>query len=111
MLRQGCGGFSWRQGAAQCVEGFIRQIIGWREFIRGVYWLKMPDYADANALDATRALPGFFWTGETGMNCLHQAVTETRANAYAHHYPAIDGFLETSACSQASTLNRFRSGS
>lgn len=67
------------------VEGFIRQIIGWREFIRGVYWLKMPDYANSNALDATRPLPGFFWTGETKMNCLSQAISETRANAYAHH--------------------------
>ncbi|MBC7280746.1 cryptochrome/photolyase family protein [Hoeflea sp.] len=78
---------AWRHGNAplNAVEGFIRQIIGWREFIRGVYWLKMPDYAHANALDATRPLPGFFWTGETGMNCLHQAITETKANAYAHH--------------------------
>ncbi|OCW58849.1 cryptochrome/photolyase family protein [Hoeflea olei] len=67
------------------VEGFVRQIIGWREFIRGVYWLKMPDYAHANALEATRPLPGFFWTGETRMNCLHQAISETKAHAYAHH--------------------------
>ncbi|MBU4530690.1 MAG: cryptochrome/photolyase family protein [Hoeflea sp.] len=78
---------AWREGQAplNAVEGFVRQIIGWREFIRGVYWLKMPDYADANALDATRQLPGFFWTGDTEMNCLRQAVTETKANAYAHH--------------------------
>ena len=76
-----------REGRAplNAVEGFIRQIIGWREFIRGVYWLKMPDYADANALGATRDLPGWFWTGETRMNCLRQAITETRRNAYAHH--------------------------
>ncbi|KGF70245.1 deoxyribodipyrimidine photolyase [Hoeflea sp. BAL378] len=78
---------AWRDGKAplNAVEGFVRQIIGWREFIRGVYWLKMPDYSDANALDATRKLPGFFWTGDTAMNCLHQAITETKANAYAHH--------------------------
>jgi deoxyribodipyrimidine photolyase-related protein len=78
---------SYRNGEAplNAVEGFIRQIIGWREFIRGVYWLKMPDYANANALDARQPLPGFFWTGETKMNCLSQAITETRANAYAHH--------------------------
>ncbi|MEO0543945.1 MAG: cryptochrome/photolyase family protein [Pseudomonadota bacterium] len=67
------------------VEGFIRQIIGWREFIRGVYWLKMPAYADTNVLGATRSLPDWFWTGETQMNCLRQAILETKENAYAHH--------------------------
>jgi deoxyribodipyrimidine photolyase-related protein len=73
------------QAPLNAVEGFIRQIIGWREFVRGVYWLMMPDYADANALDATRPLPDFFWTAETEMNCLRQAIGETKANAYAHH--------------------------
>lgn len=78
---------AWRDGHAplNAVEGFIRQIIGWREFIRGIYWLKMPDYGDANALDATHDLPHWFWTGDTQMNCLRQAITETKQNAYAHH--------------------------
>ena len=67
------------------VEGFIRQIIGWREYIRGIYWLKMPDYAQQNFFEADRALPSFYWTGETEMNCLKNCVTETRQNAYAHH--------------------------
>jgi deoxyribodipyrimidine photolyase-related protein len=66
-------------------EGFIRQIIGWREFIRGVYWYYMPDYADMNALEADRALPSWFWTAETKMNCMRQCITETKENAYAHH--------------------------
>ena len=67
------------------VEGFVRQILGWREFVRGIYWHRMPDYASTNALGATRPLPGFYWTGDTRMNCLSQVVGETRANAYAHH--------------------------
>jgi deoxyribodipyrimidine photolyase-related protein len=67
------------------VEGFIRQIIGWREFIRGIYWLRMPGYGEINALDATRPLPEFFWTANTKMNCLRQAIVETKVNAYAHH--------------------------
>jgi deoxyribodipyrimidine photolyase-related protein len=67
------------------VEGFIRQILGWREFIRGIYWLKMPEYGALNALQATRKLPWFYWSGETRMNCVRQVVEETRANAYAHH--------------------------
>jgi len=67
------------------VEGFIRQIIGWREYVRGIYWLKMPAYGDLNHLDATRPLPEFFWTGRTRMNCMAQAIGETRQNAYAHH--------------------------
>ena len=66
-------------------EGFVRQIIGWREFVRGVYWREMPGYGDRNALGATRKLPDFFWTAQTDMNCLRQAITETRDNAYAHH--------------------------
>jgi deoxyribodipyrimidine photolyase-related protein len=66
-------------------EGFIRQIIGWREYIRGIYWLKMPDYRNSNALNATRPLPDFYWTGDTPMNCIAQAVKQTKEEAYAHH--------------------------
>ena len=78
---------AYRAGGAplNAVEGFIRQIIGWREFMRGIYWLRMPGYAALNALDAVRTLPEFFWTGATRMNCLHHAIADTRANAYAHH--------------------------
>jgi deoxyribodipyrimidine photolyase-related protein len=67
------------------VEGFIRQIIGWREFVRGVYWMKMPDYARSNFFEAARPLPDFYWTGQTEMNCLSIAVTDTIRHAYAHH--------------------------
>ncbi len=66
-------------------EGFIRQIIGWREYVRGYYWMEMPDVADANALEATRPLPEFYWTGETDMLCLAEAVRNTRDHGYAHH--------------------------
>ena len=78
---------AYRQGKAplNAVEGFIRQIIGWREYVRGIYWLKMPRYAQANFLAATRTLPEFYWTAHTKMNCLRQCVLETRKNAYAHH--------------------------
>ncbi len=66
-------------------EGFIRQILGWREYVRGIYWLKMPDYAETNALAAERPLPAFYWTAETGMNCMRQCLGQTRDLAYAHH--------------------------
>lgn len=67
------------------VEGFVRQIIGWREFIRGVYWLKMPDYKSLNHFGHEQPLPDWFWTGETEMNCLRQSIGDTLENGYAHH--------------------------
>jgi deoxyribodipyrimidine photolyase-related protein len=78
---------AWRDEKAPLasVEGFIRQIIGWREYVRGIYWLKMPGYETSNALDAKRDLPDFYWTGETKMNCISQAVGQTKREAYAHH--------------------------
>jgi deoxyribodipyrimidine photolyase-related protein len=78
---------AWRDGDApiNAAEGFIRQVIGWREFIRGVYWLKMPDYADENFFGNDRPLPDWYWSGETDMRCLSQAIRSTRENAYAHH--------------------------
>lgn len=66
-------------------EGFIRQIIGWREYVRGIYWQRMPGYTDSNALGAERPLPGFYWTGETQMACLKAAIGQTIEEAYAHH--------------------------
>ena len=67
------------------IEGFVRQIIGWREFVRGVYWVNMPNYAQLNALSATRKLPQWFWNGETDMNCLHHAIKQSLEFSYAHH--------------------------
>lgn len=67
------------------VEGFIRQILGWREYVRGIYWLKMPDYKTMNVLEAKRSLPDFYWTANTQMNCMRQCITETKRHAYAHH--------------------------
>ena len=77
----------WKAGRAplNAVEGFIRQIIGWREYVRGIYWLKMPGYAQINALGAQRPLPEFYWTGETGMRCMAEAIGQTKRHAYAHH--------------------------
>ncbi len=67
------------------VEGFIRQIIGWREYVRGFYWLHMPGLESDNELGATRPLPEFFWTGETDMRCLADCIRSTREDAHAHH--------------------------
>lgn len=67
------------------VEGFIRQILGWREYIRGIYWLKMPDYENVNYLNAARPLPDFYWTGNTDMRCMKEAISQTKTDAYAHH--------------------------
>ena len=66
-------------------EGFIRQIIGWREYVRGIYFLEGPDYTARNILGHNRDLPWFYWGGETRMNCVVKAVGQTKAQAYAHH--------------------------
>lgn len=78
---------AYLEGAAplNAVEGFIRQIIGWREYVRGIYWLKMPGYVDENFFSNTRALPDFFWTGKTDMACVSATVNQTKEHAYAHH--------------------------
>lgn len=78
---------AYRQGrvAINSAEGFIRQILGWREYVRGIYWLLMPDYAERNAFGNRRALPEFYWDGNTRMNCMAQAIGQTLEHAYAHH--------------------------
>jgi deoxyribodipyrimidine photolyase-related protein len=78
---------AYRQGLAplNAVEGFIRQILGWREYIRGIYWLKMPEYRRLNALGANRRMPWFYWSGETRMRCMREAIGATIEHAYAHH--------------------------
>lgn len=67
------------------VEGFIRQILGWREYMRGIYWAHMPEYAGLNHFDHTRPLPRWYWTGETKMKCLSHAISQSLEYAYAHH--------------------------
>ena len=78
---------AWRRGEASlaATEGFIRQILGWREYVRGIYWRHMPRYLELNALNATQPLPSFYWTGETDMVCLKHALTQTLNFGYAHH--------------------------
>ena len=78
---------AYRRGhcSLAAAEGFIRQVLGWREYVRGLYWLKMPDYGELNALDATRKLPDWFWTGETQMRCLSRAIKQSLDLGYAHH--------------------------
>ncbi|AZI26827.1 cryptochrome/photolyase family protein [Pedobacter sp. G11] len=67
------------------LEGFIRQIIGWREYMRGIYWLKMPDFEKMNYFNHQRKLPGWYWTGNTKMNCLKHSIKQSLDYAYAHH--------------------------
>ena len=67
------------------VEGFVRQILGWREYVRGIYWTRMPGYAALNALDAHEPLPAWFWSGATDMACLRDALRQTLDHGYAHH--------------------------
>jgi deoxyribodipyrimidine photolyase-related protein len=74
-----------KRAPIEAVEGFVRQLLGWREYIRGVYWQFMPGYANLNTLNATRPLPEFYWTGDTEMNCLREVIGQTLALGFAHH--------------------------
>jgi deoxyribodipyrimidine photolyase-related protein len=74
-----------KRAPLSAVEGFVRQILGWREFIRGMYWLRMPEFAQDNSLNANESLPEFYWTGKTDMECLRQSVGQTLEYGYAHH--------------------------
>jgi deoxyribodipyrimidine photolyase-related protein len=78
---------AWNKGLAPlaAVEGFIRQILGWREYVRGIYWRQMPGYLEQNALSAGHSLPDFYWTGDTEMPCLKDALKQTLTLGYAHH--------------------------
>ncbi|MDM7980588.1 MAG: cryptochrome/photolyase family protein [Rhizobium sp.] len=78
---------AWFEGRAplNAVEGFIRQILGWREYVRGIYWTEMPDYAGLNHLVASRPLPQMYWTAKTDMACMRGAVGDTIEHAYSHH--------------------------
>jgi deoxyribodipyrimidine photolyase-related protein len=78
---------AWREQRCSlaAAEGFIRQVLGWREYVRGVYWFAMPEYARRNTFDARRPLPDWFWSGETDMRCLERALRQTLDHGYAHH--------------------------
>jgi deoxyribodipyrimidine photolyase-related protein len=78
---------AWREGHAplDAVEGFVRQVLGWREYVRGIYWREMPGYLERNALGASHALPAFYWSGETDLACLRETIGQTLALGYAHH--------------------------
>jgi deoxyribodipyrimidine photolyase-related protein len=78
---------AWHEQKAPlaAVEGFIRQILGWREYVRGIYWAHMPGYETCNALGHDRPLPQWFWSGKTNMNCLSHAIGQSLEHAYAHH--------------------------
>jgi deoxyribodipyrimidine photolyase-related protein len=85
---QGCiAHWQENQGAISIaqIEGFVRQIIGWREYMRGVYWAKMPEYAGLNYFGHQAKLPAWYWTGQTKMNCLKHAIGQSLEHAYAHH--------------------------
>ena len=69
----------------EAVEGFVRQVLGWREYVRGIYWSHMPNYLELNTSNAQAALPDFYWTGETDMACLRDAIEQTLKHGYAHH--------------------------
>lgn len=79
----------WKKRPAEIeynqLEGFVRQIIGWREYMRGIYWMKMPDYASLNFFGNTNKLPDWYWNGKTKMNCLKDAISQSLNYAYAHH--------------------------
>ncbi len=74
-----------RQLPLASVEGFVRQVLGWREYVRGIYWRFMPHYLDSNVLHASLPLPAFYWTGDTDLVCLREVIGQTLRHGYAHH--------------------------
>lgn len=78
---------AYRKGKVpiNAAEGFIRQILGWREYVRGIYWLHMPEYGELNYLNGTTPLPAFYWGEKTHMACIAEAVSHTEEHAYSHH--------------------------
>lgn len=85
VIRAALEEYSAGRASIATTEGFIRQILGWREFVRGIYWAHMPGYSSLNILAHNRSLPRWYWDGETKMNCLHHAISQSLKGAYAHH--------------------------
>ena len=85
VIRAALNEFSADRVSIATVEGFVRQILGWREFVRGVYWARMPNYSHMNVLQHDRPLPRYYWDGDTKMNCMHHAISQSLDSAYAHH--------------------------
>lgn len=85
VIEAAIGAYRSRRAPLAAVEGFVRQILGWREFVRGAYWRDMPAMREANHFGHARALPKWYWTGETRMNCMREAIGQTLAHGYAHH--------------------------
>lgn len=85
VCRAACRAHEAGDAPIAAVEGFVRQVLGWREYVRGLYWHRMPGHAEDNALEAHAALPDFYWTGETDMHCLRASLRDTLQTGYAHH--------------------------
>ncbi len=85
VIRRVCEALEEGRAPLPAVEGFVRQILGWREYVRGIYWQFMPDYADSNHFGAEAPLPGFYWSGDTEMACLREVISQTLEYGYAHH--------------------------
>lgn len=85
VVRRAQDAYRGGQAPLAAVEGFVRQIVGWREYVRGIYWAHMPGYDERNALQHTQPLPSWFWTGNTRMRCLQHAIGQSLQTAHAHH--------------------------
>lgn len=98
---------SYRGGLSplNSAEGFIRQILGWREFVRGIYWQFMPGYAELNELNGQAPLPPFYRTGETDMNCLRETIHQTLTHGYAHHIQRMSNYCAGCAYNPAEPLS------
>lgn len=85
LCRMAQDAFAKQNAPLNCVEGFIRQILGWREYVRGIYWLFMPEYIKNNYFQASKPLPALFWGAETQMFCMQEVIHQTKTQAYSHH--------------------------